>query len=167
MVTTAKGLTSGYVPMGATFVAPQVAEPFFRPGAGVWWRHGYTYGGHAGAAAAAMANLDIIEREHLLDDSARLEKSLHALLAPLADLDAVAEVRSGTGAVAAVQLADPSTAAGRGQAAAPPRGRHPRGRPRRHPDLPRVRDDRRRGADPRRRPDRRPRLTSRELSPPG
>ena len=112
MVTTAKGLTSGYVPMGATFVAPRVAEPFFRPGAGVWWRHGYTYGGHAGAAAAAMANLDIIERENLLDDSARLEKSLHALLAPLAELDAVAEVRSGIGAVAAVQLADPSAALG-------------------------------------------------------
>ncbi len=112
MVTTAKGLTSGYVPMGATFVAPRVAEPFFRPGAGVWWRHGYTYGGHAGAAAAAMANLDIIERESLLDDSARLEKSLHALLAPLADLDAVEEVRSGTGAVAAVQLTDPQAALG-------------------------------------------------------
>ena len=112
MMTTAKGLTSGYVPMGATFVAPHVAEPFFRPGANVWWRHGYTYGGHAGAAAAAMANLDIIEREHLLDDSARLEKSLHATLAPLADLGPVAEVRSGVGAVAAVQLAEPAQAAG-------------------------------------------------------
>ena len=79
MVTTAKGLTSGYVPMGAVFVAPKVAEPFFEP-AGVWWRHGYTYGGHAGAAAAALANLDIIEREHLLDAAARLENTLHAAL---------------------------------------------------------------------------------------
>ena len=66
IMTTAKGLTSGYVPMGAIFVAPRVAEPFFDPAAGVWWRHGYTYGGHAAAAAAAMANLDIIERENLL-----------------------------------------------------------------------------------------------------
>jgi adenosylmethionine-8-amino-7-oxononanoate aminotransferase len=112
LMTTAKGLTSGYVPMGATFVAPRVAEPFFRPGAGVWWRHGYTYGGHAGAAAAAMANLDILERERLLDGSARLEKSLHERLAPLAGLDAVTEVRSGTGAVAAVQLADAKQALG-------------------------------------------------------
>ena len=63
IMTTAKGLTSGYVPMGAVFVAPRVAEPFFDPDRGVWWRHGYTYGGHAAAAAAAMANLDIIERE--------------------------------------------------------------------------------------------------------
>jgi len=53
MMTTAKGLTSGYVPMGAVFIAPRVAEPFYA--GGVWWRHGYTYGGHAGAAAAAMA----------------------------------------------------------------------------------------------------------------
>jgi adenosylmethionine-8-amino-7-oxononanoate aminotransferase len=112
IMTTAKGLTSGYVPMGAVFVAPRVAEPFFEPTAGVWWRHGYTYGGHAAAAAAAMANLDIIEREDLLAASARLEKTLHDKLAPLAGHPAVAEVRSGTGAVAAVQLVDASAALG-------------------------------------------------------
>ncbi|QCQ90794.1 aminotransferase family protein [Rhodococcus sp. SGAir0479] len=108
MVCTAKGLTSGYVPMGAVFVAPRVAEPFF--GGGVWWRHGYTYGGHAGAAAAAMANLDIVEREGLLAESKRLEASLHEHLSPLAAHPRVAEVRSGLGAVAAVQLADPAEA---------------------------------------------------------
>ncbi len=108
MVTTAKGLTSGYVPMGAVFIAPRVAEPFFAGGA--WWRHGYTYGGHAGAAAAALANLEIIERENLLAESARLERSLHEHLAPLADHPRVQEVRSGLGAVAAVQLADPAEA---------------------------------------------------------
>ena len=113
MMTTAKGLTSGYVPMGAVFVAPQVAEPFFDPSAGVWWRHGYTYGGHAAAAAAAMANLDIIEREDLLaacgpagDHPARPRSPA------LADHPAVAEVRSGTGAVAAVQLVDAGAALG-------------------------------------------------------
>ncbi|MFZ2178202.1 MAG: aminotransferase class III-fold pyridoxal phosphate-dependent enzyme [Rhodococcus sp. (in: high G+C Gram-positive bacteria)] len=108
MMTTAKGLTSGYVPMGAVFIAPRVAEPFFS--GGVWWRHGYTYGGHAGAAAAALANLDIIEREDLLAESKRLESSLHEHLAPLADHPRVEEVRSGLGAVAAVQLADPAEA---------------------------------------------------------
>lgn len=112
MMTTAKGLTSGYVPMGAVFVAPRVAEPFFDPTAGVWWRHGYTYGGHAAAAAAAMANLDIIERENLLAAAGRLESTLHTKLAGLAEHPAVAEVRSGTGAVAAVQLADPAAALG-------------------------------------------------------
>lgn len=108
MVTTAKGLTSGYLPMGAVFIAPRVAEPFFA--GGVWWRHGYTYGGHAGAAAAALANLEIMERENLLAESARLEVSLHEHLAPLAEHPRVQEVRSGLGAVAAVQLADPSEA---------------------------------------------------------
>ncbi|MBO0853126.1 MAG: aspartate aminotransferase family protein [Nocardia sp.] len=106
LMTTAKGLTSGYLPMGAVFAAPRVAEPFF--GGGVWFRHGYTYGGHAGAAAAAMANLDIIEAENLLDASKNLEALLHEHLAPLAAHPRVSEVRSGLGAVAAVQLADPS-----------------------------------------------------------
>ncbi|MGF6883032.1 putrescine aminotransferase [Nocardia sp. GAS34] len=106
LMTTAKGLTSGYVPMGALFAAPRVAEPFFS--GGVWFRHGYTYGGHAGAAAAAMANLDIIERENLIDASKNLESLLHEHLSPLASHPRVSEVRSGLGAVAAVQLADPS-----------------------------------------------------------
>jgi adenosylmethionine-8-amino-7-oxononanoate aminotransferase len=106
LMTTAKGLTSGYVPMGAVFIAPHIAEPFFS--GDVWWRHGYTYGGHAGAAAAALANLDIVEREGLLHSAKRLETTLHEKLAPLADHPRVAEVRSGIGAVAAIQLADPS-----------------------------------------------------------
>ncbi|MFG2446850.1 aspartate aminotransferase family protein [Nocardia fluminea] len=106
LMTTAKGLTSGYVPMGAVFIAPHVAEPFYA--GGTWFRHGYTYGGHAGAAAAALANLAIVEREGLLEEAARLESTLHTALAPLAEHPRVAEVRSGLGAVAAVQLADPS-----------------------------------------------------------
>lgn len=110
LMTTAKGLTSGYLPMGAVFIAPRIAEPFFA--GGVWWRHGYTYGGHAGAAAAALANLDIIEREGLLDAAKRLESTLHERLAPLAEHPRVAEVRSGLGAVAAVQLADPAEGPG-------------------------------------------------------
>ncbi|MDL9947706.1 aminotransferase class III-fold pyridoxal phosphate-dependent enzyme [Gordonia sp. ABSL11-1] len=108
LMTTAKGLTSGYVPMGAVFIAPRIAEPFY--GGGVWWRHGYTYGGHAGAAAAAMANLDIIEKEGLLAEASRLEGDLARALSPLTDLESVAEVRTGLGAVSAVQLADPAQA---------------------------------------------------------
>ncbi|MFJ2663606.1 aspartate aminotransferase family protein [Nocardia fluminea] len=106
LMTTAKGLTSGYIPMGAVFIAPHLAEPFYA--GGTWFRHGYTYGGHAGAAAAALANLAIVEREGLLEEAARLESTLHTALAPLAEHPRVAEVRSGLGAVAAVQLADPS-----------------------------------------------------------
>jgi len=112
LVTTAKGLTSGYLPMGAVLVSPKLWEPFFNADAGVWWRHGYTYSGHATAAAVALANLDIIEREGLLDEAARLETTLAEALSPLADHERVSEVRCGTGALAAVQLADPSEAAG-------------------------------------------------------
>jgi putrescine aminotransferase len=110
MITTAKGLTSGYLPMGAVLVGPRVSEPFFKPAAGVWWRHGYTYSGHATAAAVALANLDIIERENLLVESARLETTLAREFASLAELHGVEEVRAGLGAVAGVQLADPSQA---------------------------------------------------------
>ena len=110
-VTTAKGLTSGYIPMGAVFVAPKIAEPFFEQGAGRWLRHGYTYSGHAVAAAVANANLDLIEAEGLLDEAARLEGSLAAALKPLEQHEAVAEVRCGTAAVAAVQLHDIAKAA--------------------------------------------------------
>jgi len=112
MMTTAKGLTSGYIPMGAVFVAPRVAEPFFDPAGEAWWRHGYTYMGHAAAAAASMANLDIIEREDLLAQASRLESTLLERFAPLADHPSVAEVRSGLGALTAVQLDDPAAAPG-------------------------------------------------------
>jgi putrescine aminotransferase len=108
MITTAKGLTSGYLPMGAVLIAGSLAEPFFKPG--VWLRHGYTYSGHATSAAVALANLAIVEREDLLTAAARLESILDKELAVLASHPAVSEVRSGVGAVAAVQMADPSQA---------------------------------------------------------
>jgi adenosylmethionine-8-amino-7-oxononanoate aminotransferase len=102
LLTCAKGITSGYMPLGALIVSPRVAEPFFRPG--VMWRHGYTYSGHAGACAAALANLDIIEDENLLERAAVLERELLEALAPLAEHEHVREVRAGTGVLAAVAL---------------------------------------------------------------
>lgn len=68
--------------------------------------------GHAAAAAASMANLDIIEREGLLGEADRLARTLHEKFAPLAELPGVAEVRSGLGAVTAVQLVDVGAAMG-------------------------------------------------------
>jgi adenosylmethionine-8-amino-7-oxononanoate aminotransferase len=110
LVTMAKGLTSGYLPMGAVFAAPRVWEPFFEQDAGVWWRHGYTYSGHAAAAAVALANLDVLEDEKLVDEAARLEATLADRLSPLASHERVVEVRCGTGALAAVQFGDPGEA---------------------------------------------------------
>ena len=104
VLTCAKGITSGYLPMGAAIAAPWVAEPFWAEGAGLW-RHGYTYSGHAAAAAAALANLDIIEREGLCERARELEDELAVALQPLTDMEVVEDVRAGTGVLAAVQLA--------------------------------------------------------------
>src|SRR5581483_2928257 len=63
MITTAKGLSSGYAPIGAVIAGARVAEPFWRPGSREVFRHGYTYSGHPTSCAVANANLDLIERE--------------------------------------------------------------------------------------------------------
>jgi adenosylmethionine-8-amino-7-oxononanoate aminotransferase len=106
MITTAKGLSSGYAPIGAVIVSARVAEPFWRPGSAEVFRHGYTYSAHPTACAVAAANLDLIEREHLCARVARLEPVLAAALAPLAGHELVAEVRAGTGLLAAVEIAE-------------------------------------------------------------
>jgi adenosylmethionine-8-amino-7-oxononanoate aminotransferase len=103
MVLCAKGLTSGYVPMGAVIVAPSVAEPFWDGRAGIW-RHGYTYSGHAGAAAAGLANLRLLESEQLPQRARELETPLAESLQTLTSSPLVSEVRAGLGLVAAVQL---------------------------------------------------------------
>jgi putrescine aminotransferase len=103
VVTFAKGVTSGYLPLGGVIVGRRVREPFWTPGAGVW-RHGYTYSGHATATAAAHANLDLMEREELPRRALGLETRLAEALGPLASHPLVSEVRAGLGVVAAVQL---------------------------------------------------------------
>src|SRR5262249_39532124 len=107
LLTFAKGVTSGYLPLGGVLAAPHVAAPFWKEGAGVWWRHGYTYSGHTSACAAALANLEIMEREGLDTQARSLEGPLAAALAPLADHPLVSEVRTGPALLAAVQL-DPA-----------------------------------------------------------
>jgi adenosylmethionine-8-amino-7-oxononanoate aminotransferase len=74
------------------------------------FRHGYTYTGHAAVSAAALANLDVVEREGLLGRAKELEGLLAEALAPLADRSVVSEVRAGTGVLAAVQI-DPEALA--------------------------------------------------------
>ena len=74
MLTFAKGVTSGYLPLGGVVVGAKVAAPFWEDGA--WFRHGPTYSGHPTVCAAAMANLDIIEREGLLDRGRELEDEI-------------------------------------------------------------------------------------------
>jgi putrescine aminotransferase len=106
LITTAKGLSSGYLPIGAVIAGPKVVEPFWRAGSAEVFRHGYTYSGHPAAAAVALANLDLIEREQLIPRVAALEPVLAQAMAPLAGHELVSAVRSGTGLLAAVEIAE-------------------------------------------------------------
>jgi len=102
----AKGISSGYTPVGAAIVAGRVWEPFWADGSDAVFRHGITYAGHASACAGALANLDILDREELVARVRSLESVLEAALRPLADHSLVKEVRAGVGLLGAVQLHD-------------------------------------------------------------
>jgi adenosylmethionine-8-amino-7-oxononanoate aminotransferase len=101
LLTFAKGVTSGYLPLGGVVVSAKVAAPFWDDG-DAWFRHGPTYAAHPTVCAAAMANLDIIERENLLDRGRELEDEIGTAFAALSDAPLVGEVRTGIGALAAV-----------------------------------------------------------------
>jgi putrescine---pyruvate transaminase len=105
LMTVAKGLTSGYLPLGAVVASPRVAEPFWQAGSAEIFRHGYTYSAHPTACAVGLANLDIVEREQLVARVRELEPALAAALAPLARHELVSEVRTGAGLLAAVEIA--------------------------------------------------------------
>jgi len=110
LITFAKGSTSGYLPLGGVIASGRIAEPFWQRGAGVMFRHGYTYSGHAAVAAASHANLDILDRDGLIGRGHELERELTEALEPLASHPLVTEIRSGTGVMAAVQLTEPALA---------------------------------------------------------
>jgi adenosylmethionine-8-amino-7-oxononanoate aminotransferase len=105
MITCAKGLTSGYSPMGALIATERIFEPFAnRPpesgsGALRYWKgdamfaHGYTFGGHPVSAAVAMANLDIFEREKLYQHVQESAGAFRTTLEKLYDLPIVGDVR--------------------------------------------------------------------------
>jgi adenosylmethionine-8-amino-7-oxononanoate aminotransferase len=104
MIAFAKGVTSGYMPLGGVLVGPRVRAPFWdEPIPGAVFRHGYTYSGHSGAAAAAMANIDIIEREGLVERVRTLEPVLATAVGRLAGAPLVGEIRT-VGLTAAVAL---------------------------------------------------------------
>jgi adenosylmethionine-8-amino-7-oxononanoate aminotransferase len=91
MITCAKGMTSGYSPLGACLVSDRVAEPFWT--GSDYFPHGYTFGGHPVSAAVAMANLDIFEREGLNQRVLDNEAAFRATLERLHDLPIVGDVR--------------------------------------------------------------------------
>ena len=99
----AKGINSGYVPLGATLLNERVASAFEQPGVPAALMHGYTYSGHALACAAANANLDIVEAEDLPAQAARVGAGFNQRLTELMRYPRVGDVR-GLGLMAAVEL---------------------------------------------------------------
>ncbi|HSI81781.1 MAG TPA: aspartate aminotransferase family protein [Solirubrobacterales bacterium] len=92
LITIAKGLTSAYAPMGAVLASERVAEPLYRPGAVLL--HGITFGGHPLAAALALRNIEIFERDGVLENVRRLEPYLRRRLdEEVAPLPIVGDVR--------------------------------------------------------------------------
>jgi len=91
MITCAKGLTSGYAPLGAMIASDRLMEPFLRDKN--WFAHGYTFGGHPVSTAVAMANLDIFEREQLNQNVLDNQDAFRATLERLKDLPIVGDVR--------------------------------------------------------------------------
>ncbi len=104
LVTFAKGVTSGYQPLGGVLVGRRVREALEADPTTVL-RHGHTYSGHPAAAAAAVAAIDITERESLLERAVKLGEHLSTGLRELHERGSVTEFR-GEGAVWAVSLAD-------------------------------------------------------------
>ncbi len=101
IITTAKGLTSAYVPMGAMIVADHVAEPFMEGSES--FVHGFTFGGHPVAAAVALANIELMEREDLCGNVRANEAGFRAMLESLRDIEIVGDVR-GAGYFQAIEL---------------------------------------------------------------
>ena len=91
IITCAKGMTSGYSPIGAMIASDRLFEPF-RSGTTAY-AHGYTFGGHPVSSAVAMANLDIFEREGLTDHVQQNAPAFRAALEKLLDIPIVGDVR--------------------------------------------------------------------------
>jgi adenosylmethionine-8-amino-7-oxononanoate aminotransferase len=101
IITTAKGISSAYVPLGAVIASDRVAEPFLH-GKAVF-NHGFTFGGHPVACAVGLANIDIMESEDLCGNVLANEGAFRAMLDSLRDLPIVGDVR-GAGYFQAIEL---------------------------------------------------------------
>jgi adenosylmethionine-8-amino-7-oxononanoate aminotransferase len=102
LLTMAKGLSSGYAPIGAVAVREEVFEPFKEHGNAI--NHLLTFGGHAVAAAAASKNIEILQREELVARSAEMGDYLMELAEGLRSHPTVGDIRGGLGLLAAIDL---------------------------------------------------------------
>ena len=105
MITFAKGVTSGYLPLGGVVISSEIAAPFWDDPEAPPFRHGATYAGHATCCAAALENIRILDEEDLLPRGQDFEAELFDQMKRAADLQATGEVRGGMGLMAALELA--------------------------------------------------------------
>jgi adenosylmethionine-8-amino-7-oxononanoate aminotransferase len=101
LITTAKGLTSAYAPMGAVIARDAVAEPFMEGHNS--FTHGFTFAGHPVCSAIALANLDVMENEGIIENVRQNEGAFKEMLDSLRDIPIVGDVR-GTGFFHAIEL---------------------------------------------------------------
>jgi adenosylmethionine-8-amino-7-oxononanoate aminotransferase len=101
MITIAKGMTSGYAPIGAMLASDRLIEPFLHGDAS--FLHGITFGGHPVSCAVALANLDVFEREGLLEHVRSNRDAFRSTIEKLTDLPIVGDVR-GDGYFLAIEL---------------------------------------------------------------
>ena len=106
IITSAKGLTSGYSPLGAMIASDRLFEPFASDGA--MFAHGYTFGGHPVSTAVALANLKAFEDEQVLEHVRANEASFRSTLEKLKDLPIVGDVR-GAGYFYGIELVKDKT----------------------------------------------------------
>ena len=101
LITTAKGITSAYAPMGAVIARDKVAEPFLDGAA--TFLHGLTFAGHPIASCVALANIDAMEQEGVLENVRANEGAFRGMLDGLRDIPIVGDVR-GAGYFHAIEL---------------------------------------------------------------
>ena len=93
ILVSAKGLTSGYLPLGATLYSDKIHEAISAPDPDAWFTHGFTYSGHPVCCAAALTNIEIIERENLLGNARTVGDYFESRLRELGSLPIVGDVR--------------------------------------------------------------------------
>jgi putrescine---pyruvate transaminase len=93
IIVTAKGLTSGYIPLSAIIYSDRIHEVISAPDPAAWFTHGFTYSGHPVSCAVGLRNIEIIEREDLCANAAVVGDYLQARLGELSELPIVGDVR--------------------------------------------------------------------------
>src|SRR5439155_16947046 len=107
IVTFAKGVTSGYLPLGGIMVARAIKEVMDSVKPEDRWTHGSTYSGHPTCCAVALKNIEIMERERLWENAARMgERLLAGLVAAFGDHPNAGDIRGGKGLLAALELVE-------------------------------------------------------------